>query len=120
MFAVVALLLTTLGLYAALAYLVAERRREFGIRLALGSSPSAVAYRVTSEGLIIALCGLLMGFVALRGVRPSLDPYLYAVGSQEAAIVVGAAVLVVIVSILASLGPARHAFRIDPLLTFKA
>jgi putative ABC transport system permease protein len=119
MFALTALLLVTLGLYAALAYLVAERQREFGIRLALGSSPRALAYRVTSDGLLVAAAGLLVGLVALRWLRPLLDPYLYAVGSEEAAIVVAGVVVIVLVSALASLGPARRASRIDPLLTFK-
>jgi predicted permease len=118
-FAVTALLVAIAGLYAALAYLVVERRREFGVRLVLGSSPRALAYRVTSEGLLVAIAGVVIGLLAWRWLRPWLDPYLYAVDSREAAIVGAAAVLVVVVSVLASLGPARHASRVDPLLTVK-
>jgi ABC-type antimicrobial peptide transport system permease subunit len=119
LFAVTTLLLATVGLYAALTYLVAERRREFGMRLVLGSSPRALAGLVMSEGLLTAIGGLVLGFVALRWLRPLLDPSLYAVGSLEAPIVAAAAVLVVVVSVLASLGPARHAARVDPLLVIK-
>jgi putative ABC transport system permease protein len=98
---------------------VAERRREFGVRLVLGSSPRSLAYRVTFEGLLVAIAGLLIGLLALRWLRPLLEPYLYAVGSLEAAIVGATALLVVVVCVLASLGPARHASRVDPLLTLK-
>jgi putative ABC transport system permease protein len=119
LFAVTTLLLATGGLYAALTYLVAERRREFGMRLVLGSSPRALAGLVMSEGLLAAIGGLVIGFVALRWLRPLLDPSLYAVGSLEAPIVAAAAGLVVVVSLLASLGPARHASRVDPLLVIK-
>ena len=66
LFAVTTLLLATLGLYAALTYLVAERRREFGMRLVLGSSPRALAGLVMSEGLLAAIGGLVIGFVALQ------------------------------------------------------
>lgn len=119
LFAVTTLLLATVGLYAALTYLVAERRREFGMRLVLGSSPRALAGLVMSEGLLTAIGGLVIGFVALRWLRPWLDPSLYAVGSLEAPIVAAAAVLVVVVSVLASLSPAKHASRVDPLLVIK-
>jgi putative ABC transport system permease protein len=119
LFAVTTLLLATVGLYAALTNLVAERRREFGMRLVLGSSPRALAGLVMSEGLLTAIGGLFIGFVAMRWLRPVLDPSLYAVGSLEAPIVAAAAVLVVVVSVLASLGPATHASRVDPLLVIK-
>jgi putative ABC transport system permease protein len=119
LFAATTLLLATVGLYAALTYLVVERRREFGMRLVLGSSPRALAGVVMSEGLLTAIGGLVIGFIALRWLRPLLEPSLYAVGSLEAPIVAAAAVLVVMVSLLASLGPARHASRVDPLLIIK-
>jgi predicted permease len=119
LFAVTTLLLAMVGLYAALTYLVGERRREFGMRLVLGSSPRALAGLVVSEGLLTAIGGLVIGFVALRWLRPLLDPSLYAVGSLEAPIVAAAAVLVVVVSVLASLGPATRASRVDPTLVIK-
>jgi predicted permease len=119
LFAVITLLLATVGLYAALTFIVAERRREFGMRLVLGCSPRTLAGLVIFEGLLTAIGGLVIGFVALRWLRPLLDPVLYAVGSLEAPIVAGAGVLVVVVSVLASLGPAKHASRVDPLLVIK-
>jgi putative ABC transport system permease protein len=119
LFAVTTLLLATVGLYAALTYLVAERRREFGMRLVLGSSPHGLARLVVTEGLLTAIGGLVIGFAALRWLRPLLDPSLYAVGALDAPIAAAAAVLVVAGSVLASLGPAKHAARVDPLLVIK-
>jgi predicted permease len=119
LFAMTTLLLATVGLYAALTYVVAERRREFGLRLVLGSSPRALAGLVMSEGVLTAIGGLVIGLVAWRWLRPLLAPSLYAVGSLEAPIAAAAGVLVVGVAVLASLGPARHASRVDPLLVLK-
>jgi putative ABC transport system permease protein len=119
LFAVTTLLLATVGLYAALTYLVAERRREFGMRLVLGSSPRALAGLVISEGLMVAMAGLGIGMFGLRWLRPMVDPLYYAVGSSEAPIATAAAVLVVAVSLCASLGPAKHASRVDPLRVIK-
>jgi predicted permease len=120
LFAVITLLLAAVGLYAALTYLVAERRRELGVRLVLGSSPRALAILVMSEGVLTATGGLAIGLVSLWWVRPMLEPSLYAVDSLDTPIVAAAAVLVVMVSLLASLGPARHASRVDPLLVIKS
>jgi putative ABC transport system permease protein len=119
LFAVTTLLLAMVGLYAALTYLVGERRREFGMRLVLGSSPRALAGLVMSEGLLTAIGGLIIGLVALQWLRPLLNPSLYAVGSLEAPIIAAAAVLVVVVAVLASLGPAMRASRVDPLRVIK-
>lgn len=119
LFAATTLLLATVGLYAALTYLVAERRREFGMRLVLGSSPHGLARLVVTEGLLTAIGGLVIGFAALRWLRPLLDPSLYAVGALDAPVAAAAAVLVMAVSVLASLGPAKHAARVDPLLVIK-
>src|SRR5690606_34616868 len=74
LFAAATLVLATVGLYAALTYLVAERRREFGMRLVLGSPPRALAGLVMSEGLLTAIGGLVIGFAALRWLRPLLEP----------------------------------------------
>jgi ABC-type antimicrobial peptide transport system permease subunit len=120
LFAVITLLLAAVGLYSALTYLVAERRRELGMRLVLGSAPRALTILVMSEGMLTAIGGLGIGLVSLRWVRPLVEPSLYAVGSLETPIVAAAAVLVVMVSLLASLGPAWHASRVDPLVVIKS
>jgi predicted permease len=119
LFAVTTLVLATAGLYAALTYLVAERRREFGMRLVLGSSPRALASLVRSEGLLTATAGLVIGLIALGWLRPLLEPSLYAVGPLEAPIIAAAGILVLVVAVLASLRPARQASRVDPLVVLK-
>jgi putative ABC transport system permease protein len=119
-FAAVALLLATAGLYAVLTYFVAGRRREFGIRSALGSSPRDLAAVVSTESLWVTAAGLLIGLVVLRFIRPILAPHLHAVGPWESPTLVGAAVLVAVVAVLASLGPARRAAATDALLVLRA
>jgi ABC-type antimicrobial peptide transport system permease subunit len=119
LFAATTLLLATAGLYAALTYLVAERRREFGVRLVLGSSPRRLADLVLSEGLLTAIAGLAIGLAAFRLIRPMLDPSVHVPVSLEAPIIAAAAVLVAAVTIVASLGPARHAAGVDPRLVIK-
>ena len=119
-FAGVALLLATAGLYAVLTYFVAGRRREFGIRLALGSSPRGLAAVVTAESLWVTSAGLLIGCVVMRFVRPLLDPHLHGVAAWETPVLLGAAVVIAAVAVLASFGPARRAATTDPLLVLRA
>ncbi len=114
-FAVVALFLAAIGLYGVLAYLVTQRRREIGIRIALGSTASRVVKLVVAEGLVLTAVGLGAGIVGVAavsrlmanqvyGVRP-LDPLVMAaVGGVIALIAVGACAL-----------PAWRAVRVDPI-----
>ena len=118
-FAGTALLLATVGLYAVLTYLVAERRREFGIRLALGSSPRSLASGVVAEGMVMVILGLAAGGVVLRWLRPVLEPHLYGVGAWDVPILIAAAVVVTATALVGSLAPAIQASRVDPLLVLQ-
>jgi putative ABC transport system permease protein len=118
-FAGTALLLATVGLYAVLTYLVAERRREFGIRLALGSSPRSLASGVVGEGMVMVVAGLGVGGVVLRWLRPVLEPHLYGVGAWDVPILLAAGVLVTATAVIGSLAPAVQASRVDPLLVLQ-
>ena len=110
----VALLLSAVGLYGVLAYLVAQRSREIAIRVAIGSSPRAVFGLVFREGLILVVVGLLAGAGGVLALRRTMDGLLYGVRSLDPA-VIGAAVLVlVVVALLACALPARRATRIAP------
>jgi ABC-type antimicrobial peptide transport system permease subunit len=120
LFAVVAALLAALGIYSVLAYQVAGRRHEIGVRMALGASVDGVAGGVVRRGLLLSGLGLLVGvpaaILATRLIRSSLfgiepvDPLTYAVVS----------VLVVIVTTVACLLPARRVARVDPVTVFRA
>jgi putative ABC transport system permease protein len=111
----VALAIAAIGLYGVLAFLVAQRTREIGIRLALGGRPSDLVRSVVAEGLALTTAGLVVGlagaYVASRAMQEMLfgvahtDPVAYGV-------ITGA---MVIVAVLAALGPALRATKVDPV-----
>ena len=120
LFAAAALALAAAGLYSIVAYTVAQRKKEIGIRLALGATGGQVTMRFAQDGIALAAVGAVVGLGAavlflavLRSVTPDalpLDPW--SLGS--AVLVLGA------VSVIATVVPARQAARVDPLLTFRA
>jgi predicted permease len=114
-FAVLALLLAALGIYAVLAYDVAQRRREIGIRMALGARPAAVGCLVIWRGTALACAGLVVGGLASVGLTRVLRSLLYEVapGDLTTLVIVGA--LLGVVAALASYLPARRVVRMDPL-----
>ncbi len=110
----VAMLLAAVGLYGVIAYSVARRTREIGIRMALGARPSTVVGAVMRHGLIVAAVGLvpgaLLAFIAARQIADAL----YGVGSGDPASWLGAAAVIVGVSACANLIPAWRAARVHP------
>lgn len=119
-FAAIALLLATLGIYGVIAYLVGQRTREFGIRLALGASSSDVARLVVGRGASLAIVGVALGAVgavlltrsiqALLFDTPAIDPFSFG----------AAALLMVGAALFAAWMPARRAARIDPAVAMRA
>ncbi len=114
-FAAVALLLSAVGLYGVLAYLVAQRSREIAIRIAIGSSARAVFGLVFREGAALVGAGLLAGALGARLLRRSLDDLLFGVRATDPLVIGAAVVLLVAVALLACAMPARRATRIDPV-----
>ncbi len=115
-FGVVALLLAALGIYGVLAYQVSQRTREIGIRIALGGNARAILGLVLNEAVVLVLVGLglgIAGAVAMRGVIAS---QLYGVGTLDPVVILTATVALVVASLLAALGPARRAARVDPIV----
>jgi putative ABC transport system permease protein len=119
LFAVQGLVLAAVGVFAVLAHAVARRRREFGIRAALGASPRAIGREVARDGLRLAAWGAgaglalaLAGGRALRGVVYGIDPL-----AVEP--LVGTTLLLVAVAALACLIPAARAARLDPAQTLR-
>jgi ABC-type antimicrobial peptide transport system permease subunit len=111
----VALLLSAVGLYGVLAYLVAQRSREIAIRIAIGSSAGGVFSLVFREGAALVGSGLLLGALATLFLRRSVDSLLFGVRATDP-LVIGAAVSVLVaVALLACALPARRATRIDPV-----
>jgi predicted permease len=119
-FGSVALLLAALGIYGVLAYQVSQRTREIGIRIALGSDGSGILRLVLREGLGLLLLGHaggLAGAVALRGVIAS---QLVGVGALDARVLLAVAAVLSAAGVLASLGPARRAARVDPVIALQS
>ena len=117
---VAALSLAASGIFAVLAYLVADRTREFGIRIALGATPRHVLWQVLREGMSFPLVGLVIGVGLSLVVTRLLRSSLYEISPQEPRVVVGTAVLLVVVSVAACLIPGWRATRADPVQALSA
>ena len=115
-FAAVALLLSAIGIYGVLAYGVAQRRREIGIRLALGSTGAEVFGLVLREGLKIVTIGLALGFVGLLSLRRVLTAVLYGVTPLDPMVIAAVVVALVLVAFVAMSIPARRASRVSPVV----
>ncbi|NOT07981.1 MAG: ABC transporter permease [Gemmatimonadales bacterium] len=112
---VLALILGAVGLYGVLAYLVAERTREIGVRMALGATPGGVRRMVVTQGAKVVLVGVAIGVgVALFSTR-ALGTLLYAVDTTDPLVFVVMSGMLIAVGMLASYLPARRASRVDPL-----
>jgi predicted permease len=113
-FAVVALLLSAVGVYGVLAYGVAQRRREIGIRLALGSTAMQAFGLVFREGLAIVALGLVLGLAGLGLLRRALTAVLYGVGPFDPVVIAIVTIALSVVALMATMIPARRAARVDP------
>lgn len=118
--AAVALLLGMIGLYGVMAYLVALRTREFGVRLALGADPRRIARAVLGGGLALAAGGIAAGLVLHALAAPLLRTFLFGVTAHDPPTLAGAALLLAATAALASWLPARRAARVDPALALRA
>jgi ABC-type antimicrobial peptide transport system permease subunit len=114
-FAVVGLLLSCLGLYGLLAFLVAERTREIGIRIALGADSRRLTGSVVANGLRLVAMGAVVGVAGALFVLRSLQTLLFGVTTGDLSTYGAVLVLLAAVAALASYVPARAAARIEPL-----
>lgn len=118
-FAVLALILALIGAYGVTSYLVSQRTKEIGVRLALGADPSRVSTLVVSEGMRVAGVGVLAGVaIALLTTRLA-SGLLYGVSPRDPLTLGAVVVLLLGVSALANYLPARRAARVDPLTALR-
>jgi putative ABC transport system permease protein len=113
-FAGVAVLLSAIGLYGLIAYLVEARRREVGLRIALGADRSSVAWLVLRQGAGLAVAGFLLGSAGALLLARSLEGLLFGVEPGEPRILLLVAAALVAVTLLAQAEPLRRALRLDP------
>jgi ABC-type antimicrobial peptide transport system permease subunit len=114
-FAVVALLLAAVGIYGVMAFTVAQREHEIGLRMALGASRANVVNLVLKEALVLALLGLGLGLVGAYFVGRAMQSTLYGVGSLDFAAIAAVALVLLSASLLASWLPARRAASVEPM-----
>ena len=119
LFASLALLLATVGIFGVMAYSVAERTREIGIRVALGARSNEVLKLVLTQGLRLAGLGLLLGLVAAFALTRLMAGMIYGVSSTDAATFFTVALLLVAVALGACYIPARRALRVDPMIALR-
>ena len=114
-FAAIALAVCAAGLYGIIAYAVAQRTREIGVRVALGAEPMAVARLVLADSGRLVLMGGALGLLAAFAATRVLATFLYQVRPADPTALGGACLLLVIVALIATLVPVRRALRIDPM-----
>ncbi len=115
-FAAVALFLAAIGIYGVLAYQVSQRRREIGIRMALGAESSSIFRMVLREGAIIVVAGTLVGLAGAFALRQTLQSQLYETGAMDPRVVAIVATMLLGVALVACLVPARRAAKTDPVI----
>jgi putative ABC transport system permease protein len=119
-FAGVALAIAVVGVAGVLAFSVSARTREFGIRLAVGSTPSALLARILREGAMIGLSGIVAGVIAGITLARIVGAYITEVKIPGPVPIIGAAAVLVVAAVLASLMPAARASRVDVIGALRA
>jgi putative ABC transport system permease protein len=112
-------LLAAIGLYGVLAYMVARRTREIGIRMAIGAEPKDVSWLVLREVMGMSGIGLVIGLAAAFGLGLLIESELYGVKASDPLVFAGATVLLAVVAFLAAWLPARRAASVDPMVALR-
>jgi predicted permease len=118
-FGVLAIVLSAIGLYSVMAYVVSQRTREVGIRMALGANRADVLKMITVQGMRLAVIGVVIGLVLSLGLARALSSLLIGVSGYDVTTFVIVSVLLVLVAFIACYLPARRATRIDPLVALR-
>jgi predicted lysophospholipase L1 biosynthesis ABC-type transport system permease subunit len=119
-FAVFALMLASLGIYAVISYSVNQRVQEIGIRMALGASTTQLQHLILGQTLGLAGLGLMLGVAASRALTSTLESFLFGITPSDPVTFVGIAALLIVVTALAGYFPARRASRIDPMAALRS
>jgi len=118
-FATTALLLSSVGIYGVLSYMVTQRTRDIGIRMALGASREQIVWDVLGFGVRLAAIGLALGLAAALAATRLLSSLLYGVHPTDAVTFAAVSLILLVVALIASYLPARRATRIDPIVALR-
>ena len=118
-FAVVAILLSSIGLYGLMAYSVEQRTLEFGIRLALGADTPMVRKMIVRQAMTLACAGMVVGLAAAYGLTRLMASLLFSVRPTDPVVFVSVTVLFIAVSFLASYLPAQRTLRVNPVVALR-
>jgi ABC-type antimicrobial peptide transport system permease subunit len=119
-FALLALALAAAGLFGVISYSVGQRRRELGIRLALGASPAGIGRMIVLEGLKVVGIGMVVGFILAVVLARASASLLVGVTASDPATFLGVTGLILAVTLLSAWAPASRAMRVDPAGTLRA
>jgi putative ABC transport system permease protein len=118
-FSIVALILASLGVYGVIACSVAERKKEIGIRIALGARPSEVRSMVLGQGLKLTIIGLALGLAGAAAATRLIEGFLFGVSASDPLTYAATCAVFIGVALLASYLPARRAMRVDPMTVLR-
>ena len=118
-FAIIALVLAAVGIYAVTAYSVTQRTQEIGVRMALGAQAGQVSWLILRQGLVQLAIGLTLGTAGALAAAPVLRTLLVQIKPSDPVTLVGIGVVFTAVTICACLIPARRATRLDPLTALR-
>jgi predicted permease len=119
-FAALALILAGIGLYSVVAYNVAQRTREIGVRIALGARMTSVMLMIVSQGVLFALSGIIIGGTVALFAGRWIEPLLFSASPADPLVYGGVAGLLLVIAIAATVRPALRASRVDPTVALRA
>jgi predicted permease len=118
-FATLALLLSSIGIYGVISYVVGQRTREIGIRIALGAQRSTVLWLILVEGMKMAMIGVVVGVVAAAGLTRLMSQLIYGVSEADPVTFAGVIMVLTTVAFAACYFPARRAMHVDPMVALR-
>jgi putative ABC transport system permease protein len=118
-FALAALVLAMVGVFGVLAYSVAQRTQEIGVRIALGATPGGILKMVLGQGLLTVAIGLIVGLAGSLLLTRTMRSMLFEISPNDPITIVGIALLLLLIAMLASYIPARRATRVDPMIALR-